>query len=116
MIDKNNTQQHQRRPGLTLGECLTQAREQAGLSRRQLERLSGVGRMNITRLETDWYHQPPADDLVRLARALELNDTDLFLLAGLPVPAQGASLRPPEVAERRPVDQAVCVTSGSRNR
>ena len=92
MIDKNNTQQHQRRPGLTLGECLTQAREQAGLSRRQLERLSGVGRMNITRLETDWYHQPPADDLVRLARALELNDTDLFLLAGLPVPAQGASL------------------------
>ena len=25
-------------------------------------------------------------------------------------------LRPPEVAERRPVDQAVCVTSGSRNR
>ena len=26
------------------------------------------------------------------------------------------SLRPPEVAERRPVDQAVCVTSGSRNR
>jgi len=76
----------------TLGEVLRAAREEAGLSKLQLEAMSGVGRMNISRLETDWYQEPSPDDLMRLARALELNATDLFLLAGLPVPDQAASL------------------------
>ncbi len=48
--------------------------------------------MAIARFETDWFKDPPPDDLMRLGRALELNQTDLFLLAGLPVPAQNASL------------------------
>ncbi|MCA1703788.1 MAG: helix-turn-helix domain-containing protein [Actinobacteria bacterium] len=77
----------------TLGEFLKQAREAAGLARRQLALMSGVGRMTIQRLETDWYAEAPTpDDLVKLARALELNETDLFLLAGLPVPKRTASL------------------------
>ncbi len=77
----------------TLGEFLTRAREAAGIARRQLALMSGVGRMTIQRLETDWYADAPApDDLVKLARALELNETDLFLLAGLPVPKRTASL------------------------
>jgi transcriptional regulator with XRE-family HTH domain len=71
---------------------LREAREAAGLSKLQLEALSGVGRMTIQRLETDYYDEPSPDDLVRLARALELNDTNLFLLAGLPVPKKTASL------------------------
>lgn len=77
---------------VTLGSFLKQARETAGISGRQLEAMSGVGRMTIQRLENDYYQEPSPDDLVRLARALELNETDLFLLAGLPVPKQTASL------------------------
>ncbi|MGH7158191.1 MAG: helix-turn-helix domain-containing protein [Candidatus Saccharimonadales bacterium] len=76
----------------TLGETLRAAREEAGLSKLQLEATSGVGRMNISRLESDWYQEPPSDDLIRLARALELNETDLFLIAGLPIPKEAASL------------------------
>ena len=82
----------QQRRSLTLGEYLVQMRTEAGISRRELGRLSGVGRMTIARFETNWFKDPPPDDLMRLGRALELNQTDLFLLAGLPVPAQSASL------------------------
>lgn len=78
---------------VSLGEFLRNARETAGLSKLQLATMSGLGRMTIQRLETDWYAEPPTpDDLVRLARALELNETDLFLLAGLPIPKRAASL------------------------
>lgn len=77
---------------VSLGAFLRQARETAGLSKLQVEAMSGVGRMTIQRLESDYYNEPSPDDLARLARALELNDTDLFLLAGLPVPKQAASL------------------------
>jgi len=81
-----------RQRGPTLGETLRAAREEAGLSKLQLEARSGVGRMNISRLEADWYQEPSPEDLMRLARVLELNETDLFLLAGLPVPKEAASL------------------------
>jgi transcriptional regulator with XRE-family HTH domain len=77
---------------VSLGTFLREARETAGLSKLQVEAMSGVGRMTIQRLESDYYSEPSPDDLARLARALELNDTDLFLLAGLPVPQQTASL------------------------
>lgn len=79
-----------RRP--TLGQTLQAARLEAGLSKLKLEAMSGVGRMSISRLEADWYQEAPAEDLIRLARALELNAADLFLLAGLPVPEQAAGL------------------------
>lgn len=77
---------------VTLGWFLKQAREDSGVSRRQLAVMSGVGRMTIQRLETDYYDEPSPDDLVRLARSLELNETDLFMLGGLPVPKRTASL------------------------
>ncbi|MGH3938713.1 MAG: helix-turn-helix domain-containing protein [Pseudonocardiaceae bacterium] len=76
----------------SLGAFLRRARETVGLSKLQLEAMSGVGRMTIQRLETDYYAEPSPDDLMRLAKALELNETDLFLLAGLPVPKGAASL------------------------
>jgi transcriptional regulator with XRE-family HTH domain len=88
MNDTNQTGKE----GVMLGAFLQRAREDAGLSKLQLEATSGVGRMTIQRLETDYYQEPSPDDLVRLARALELNETDLFLLAGLPVPRDTASL------------------------
>src|SRR6266511_267991 len=80
------------RNGMTLGQVIRQAREEAGLSIRQLEATSGVGRMAIQRLEQDEVEKPAADHLLYLAQALELNETDLFLLAGLAVPKQTVSL------------------------
>jgi transcriptional regulator with XRE-family HTH domain len=76
----------------TLGQVLRLARGVAGLSIRQLEATSGVGRMAIQRLEQDEVEKPLAEHLIHLAHALELNETDLFLLAGLPIPKRTASL------------------------
>jgi transcriptional regulator with XRE-family HTH domain len=87
MNDKQKSEQ-----AASLGAFLRSAREAAGLSKLHLEAMSEVDRMTIQRLETDYYDEPSPDDLVRLARALELNETDLFLLAGLPVPKRTASL------------------------
>lgn len=93
MNDERNKPDRTRRAApLTLGQVLRQAREGAGLSIRQLEATSGVGRMAIQRLEFDEVEKPSADHLVHLAQALELNETDLFLLAGVSVPKQTASL------------------------
>lgn len=77
---------------LTLGQHLEAARLQAGYSLRQLASLSGVHVSVVNRLIKDRVEQPVPEHLVALARALELNATDLFLLAGLPVPDQAASL------------------------
>jgi transcriptional regulator with XRE-family HTH domain len=91
--DENQNMRAKRQAGpLRLGQVLRRAREDAGLSIRQLEATSGVGRMAIQRLEFDEVERPAASHLVHLAQALELNETDLFLLAGLPVPKQTASL------------------------
>lgn len=80
------------RPTSSLGHYLAAARRAAGLSVRQLERLSGVHRAAISRLENNCVDQPAAESLLKLARVLELNDTDLLLRAGLPVPHSRASL------------------------
>ena len=77
---------------LTLGQHLEAARQQAGYSLRQLANISGVHVSVVNRLLKDIVEQPVPDHLVALARALELNATDLFLLAGLPVPEEAASL------------------------
>jgi transcriptional regulator with XRE-family HTH domain len=108
---------------VSLGTFLREARETAGLSKLQVEAMSGVGRMTIQRLESDYYSEPSPDDLARLARALELNDTDLFLLAGLPVPKQTASLDvmlraeyglPPEAIDEAKRDIAAIVAKYDR--
>ena len=76
----------------SLGEVLEAARQEAGYSLRQLANLSGLAMSSVNRLLKDEVDQPSAEHLVALARALELNATDLFLLAGLPLPNQAASL------------------------
>jgi len=76
----------------TLGQHLEEARQEAGYSLRQLAALSGLAMSSVNRLLKDEVEHPQADHLTALARALELNATDLFLLAGLPVPDQAASL------------------------
>jgi transcriptional regulator with XRE-family HTH domain len=83
---------------MTLGRHLEAARRQAGYSLRQLAALSGVPMSSVNRLLKDEVAQPTPEHLMALARVLECRDTDLFILAGLPIPAQGASL---EVMLRR---------------
>jgi transcriptional regulator with XRE-family HTH domain len=68
-------------PG-TLGQLIRQARERAGLSRRNLEAITGISRTMLHRLELDHVDDPSADTLLRLADALELNSDDLFILMG----------------------------------
>lgn len=79
-------------PTPTLGQHLEAARQEAGYSLRQLAALSGLAMSSVNRLLKDEVEQPSPEHLAALARALELNATDLFLLAGLPVPREAASL------------------------
>lgn len=79
-------------PNHTLGQYLESARQEAGYSLRQLATVSGVAMSSVNRLLKDEVAQPSPEHLTALARALELNATDLFLLAGLPLPAGTASL------------------------
>src|SRR6266849_639576 len=67
----------------TLGAYLRQARESAGLSLRDLENLTGVGRMALSRLENDAVQEPQATDLVKLARALDVDEAALLAYIGV---------------------------------
>jgi transcriptional regulator with XRE-family HTH domain len=76
----------------TLGAALRAGRQRAGLSMRQLEAQAGVPRTTILRLENDELASPNPTALQHLARVLELPSSDLFLLAGIPVPSDRPSL------------------------
>ena len=76
----------------TLGAALRAGRQRAGLSMRQLEAQAGVPRTTIMRLENDEPASPNPVALLHLARVLELASSDLFLLAGIPVPTDRPSL------------------------
>lgn len=76
----------------TLGQHLESARHEAGYSLRQLAAISGLPMSSVNRLLKDEVEQPLPGHLMALARALELSEADLFLLAGLPIPNEPASL------------------------
>jgi transcriptional regulator with XRE-family HTH domain len=71
---------------LSLGQYLEQAREEAGISLRQLVAATGIPQTTINRLLKDEVEKPNPEHLARLADALELNPSDLFMVAGLPIP------------------------------
>ena len=71
---------------MTLGRYLDTARKDAGLSLRQLAELADVHTTIVVRLLRDQMVSPKPDHLVRLASALELRASELFMLAGVPVP------------------------------
>lgn len=66
----------------TLGVCVRQARERAGLTLRHLEAITGISRPTLNRLELDQVENPSPSLLHRLAEALELNSDDLFAFVG----------------------------------
>ena len=76
-----------RRPdGIHLGGVIRQAREALGLSLRQLAEAVDVHHSFLARLESGDYQTAKPAFLQRLSRVLELDERDLFSLAGLDAP------------------------------
>ncbi|MBZ5735123.1 helix-turn-helix domain-containing protein [Nocardioides sp. TRM66260-LWL] len=71
---------------MTLGRYLEAARQDAGLSLRQLAEAADVQLTIVARLMRDEVKKPAPAVLMRLAPVLELRTSDLFLVAGLPTP------------------------------
>lgn len=80
--DNSNT----RSGGIHLGQAIKQAREALGLSLRQLAEAVDVHHSFLARLETGDYQTAKPAFLQRLSRVLELDERDLFSLAGLDAP------------------------------
>jgi transcriptional regulator with XRE-family HTH domain len=68
-----------------LEEVLRSARETAGLSGRRLAERVGMHHAGLARIELG-QQRPSPETLSRLAQALELDETDLFALAGYRLP------------------------------
>lgn len=66
----------------SLGAYLKRAREDDGLSVRALARLASVDWSWLSKVERGVYKTPDPRYLYRLARALDIEPADLFLVAG----------------------------------
>ena len=75
----------------TLGETIRTAREAHGLGLRQLARLVNAHPAQVLRWESG-ETVPAPKALAAVAEQLELRASDLFKLAGVPVPSDVASL------------------------
>jgi len=75
-----------------LGQYMSAARQEQGVSTRNLATMTGITRAAIVRIEAGEVQQPSADNLVRLARALELNELEVLQLAGVTIPHLEGSL------------------------
>ena len=78
-------------PETNLGATVRSARETQGLDRKQLARLLEVAPSQVTRWENNELTPSPRS-LIGLAQQLELRASDLFTLAGVPIPTDLASL------------------------
>lgn len=70
----------------TLAEYLRTAREQAGISQRQLASRVGIHNSYLARLESGEWPSPSADVLQRIAEVLEISSADLFAFIGIAPP------------------------------
>jgi len=80
--DKTETQPD----GVRLGEVIREARSQLNLSMRQLAEAVDVHHSFVARLESGDYQTAKPAFLQRLSRMLELDERNLFALAGLDAP------------------------------
>src|SRR4051794_34130681 len=79
-----------RRP--RLATVLRRAREERGLSIRQLAEASGVDEGVISRMESGETKSPQRDSLTRLSKALRVEPTELYQASGLQKPQDLPSL------------------------
>jgi transcriptional regulator with XRE-family HTH domain len=82
----NSDTDQQRPDGVRLGEIIRDGRTAVGLSQRQLGEQVGVHHSFVGRLEAGDYQSTSPQILQRLSRILELDERDLFALAGLDAP------------------------------
>lgn len=78
----------------TLAEYLHQAREQAGISQRQLAGRVGIHNSYLARLESGENASPSAELLQRIADVLEIGSTDLLAFIGVKPPKGLPELAP----------------------
>jgi transcriptional regulator with XRE-family HTH domain len=78
----------------TLAEYLRTAREQAGISQRQLASRVGIHHSYLARLESGETANPAADLLQKIADVLEINSADLFAFIGVKPPEGLPELAP----------------------
>lgn len=76
-----------------LGQLIRAARQDKGLSTPELAMAVGIAQSNIVRLENGQVETPAAVLLQRLSTQLDLPLTQLYRLAGIPVPALQPYLR-----------------------
>jgi transcriptional regulator with XRE-family HTH domain len=77
-----------------LGDAIRKAREDKGLSQRQLGKASGVDYSNISRIENGERSAPDVATLQRLARTLDVDVEDFYALAGYLMPEGLPELAP----------------------
>lgn len=77
--------QSKRSDPVRLEEVLRTAREAGGLSIRRLAERAGIHHAGLARIEVG-EQRPTPDTLLALAQALELDESDLFALAGYRLP------------------------------
>lgn len=82
----NRDNDNRRQEGIKLGEVIQSARLSLGLSLRQLAQAIDVHYSFLGRLESGDYQTAKPAILQRLGRVLELDERDLFALAGHDVP------------------------------
>lgn len=70
----------------TLGEYLRAAREQAGISQRQLANRVGIHHSYLARLESGENDGPAAEVLQTIADVLEISSADLMAFIGVKPP------------------------------
>ena len=78
----------------TLAEYLRTAREQAGISQRQLAGRLGIHHSYLARLENGETANPAAELLQRIADVLEVDSTDLLAFIGVKPPEGLPDLAP----------------------
>jgi transcriptional regulator with XRE-family HTH domain len=69
-----------------LGKLLRDRRTKLGLSLRSVEERSGVRNNTIVRFEQGEFATPDPDKLGRISAALDLSLSDVYALAGYPLP------------------------------
>jgi transcriptional regulator with XRE-family HTH domain len=76
---------------LTIGQFVERECKSLGISFRQLAVLTGIPRTTLSRRLLD-QEEPKPDELLRLAKVLEVNAADLFLLANVAMPSSPPSV------------------------
>jgi transcriptional regulator with XRE-family HTH domain len=89
----------------TLGEYLRAAREEAGISQRQLASRVEIHNSYLARLENSENDNPAAELLQRIAEVLEISSTDLLAFIGVK-PVEGLPELAPYLRAKYRLDEA----------